>query len=89
MNLTLACKCPAAGRDRCLQLQHRLRLMPYTTVPAAPFSGGLNLRDSYEVMQPSQAYDLLNVTFDERGGVRQRPGFSEFATCSVILAPLT
>lgn len=53
--------------------------MPYTPVPAAPFSGGLNLRDSYEVMQPSQAYDLLNVTFDERGGVRQRPGFSEFA----------
>lgn len=53
--------------------------MPYNAVAAAPFSGGLNLRDSYEVMQPTQAYDLLNVTFDERGGVRQRPGFSAFA----------
>lgn len=53
--------------------------MAYNAVAAAPFSGGLNLRDSYEVMQPTQAYDLLNVTFDERGGVRQRPGFSAFA----------
>jgi hypothetical protein len=48
--------------------------MPYNAVAAAPFSGGLNLRDSYEVMQPTQAYDLLNVTFDERGGLGQRPG---------------
>lgn len=53
--------------------------MAYNPVAAAPFSGGLNLRDSYEVMQPTQAYDLLNVTFDERGGVAQRDGFSEFA----------
>ena len=53
--------------------------MPYSAVAAAPFSGGLNLRDSYEVMQPTQAYDLLNVTFDERGGVAQRNGFSAFA----------
>ena len=53
--------------------------MAYNAVAAAPFSGGLNLRDSYEVMQPTQAYDLLNVTFDERGGVAQRNGFSAFA----------
>lgn len=53
--------------------------MAYTAVPAAPFSGGLNLRDSYEVMQPSQAYDLLNVTFDTRGGVRSRDGYEQFA----------
>jgi hypothetical protein len=35
-------------------------------------------------MQPTQAYDLLNVTFDERGGVRQRPGYAAFGPVTLI-----
>lgn len=52
--------------------------MAYQDRPAALFSGGLNLRDSYEQMEPNQAYDLLNVTFDNRGGVKSRPGYAAF-----------
>ena len=53
--------------------------MAYAAVPAASFSGGLNLRDSYEQMEVNQALDLLNVTFDARGGVQSRPGYEKFA----------
>lgn len=52
--------------------------MAYADRPAALFSGGLNLRDSYEQMEPNQAYDLLNVAFDNRGGVKSRPGYAAF-----------
>ena len=54
--------------------------MAYTAVPAQSFTGGLNLRDSYEQMEGNQSYDLRNVIFDVRGGVRSRPGFGAFAT---------
>ena len=52
--------------------------MAYQDRPAASFSGGLNLRDSYEQMEPNQAYDLLNVAFDNKGGVKSRPGYAAF-----------
>lgn len=52
--------------------------MAYQDRPAAAFSGGLNLRDSYEQMEPHQAYDLLNVVFDNKGGVKSRPGYAAF-----------
>lgn len=52
--------------------------MAYADRPAALFSGGLNLRDSYEQMEPNQAYDLLNVAFDNKGGVKSRPGYAAF-----------
>lgn len=53
--------------------------MAYSAVQAASFSGGLNLRDSYEQMEVNQALDLLNVAFDNRGGVKSRPGYEKFA----------
>lgn len=53
--------------------------MTYVPVAAPSFGGGLNLRDHYEQIQPNQAYDLLNVTFDDRGGIRSRSGFVPFA----------
>src|SRR4051794_8826760 len=41
------------------------------------FSGGLNLRDKADVVGDSEAIDLLNVTFSERGAIRQRDGYSD------------
>jgi hypothetical protein len=54
----------------------------YSAVAAQSFTGGLNLRDSYEQMEGNQSYDLRNVTFDVRGGVKQRAGFGSFAPSS-------
>ena len=42
------------------------------------FNGGLNVRDQPDVVDGSQALDVLNVTFSERGAVRQRDGYSVF-----------
>jgi hypothetical protein len=39
------------------------------------FSGGLNLRDKADAVGDREAIDLLNVTFSERGAIRQREGF--------------
>jgi hypothetical protein len=38
------------------------------------FAGGLNLRDKADVVENTEAIDLLNVTFTERGAIRQRDG---------------
>jgi len=42
------------------------------------FSAGLNLRDKADVVTEREAIDLLNVTFTERGAIRQRDGFTDF-----------
>jgi hypothetical protein len=39
------------------------------------FDGGLNLRDKADVVEDNEAIDLLNVTFTERGAIRQRDGY--------------
>ena len=42
------------------------------------FSGGLNLRDKADAVGDREAIDLLNVTFTERGAMRQRDGYADF-----------
>ena len=42
------------------------------------FALGLDLRDQVDIVNPAAAIDLLNVTFTERGGVRQRDGYGTF-----------
>ncbi len=39
------------------------------------FSGGLNLRDKSDVVENNEAIDLLNVTFTDRGAIKQRDGY--------------
>jgi hypothetical protein len=39
------------------------------------FSGGLNLRDKADAIGDKEAMDVLNVTFTERGAIRQRDGY--------------
>jgi len=41
------------------------------------FSGGLNLRDKADVVGESEAIDLLNVQFLERGAIKQRDGYAD------------
>ena len=48
---------------------------PYTF---KDFSGGLNLRDKGDAVGDKEAIDVLNVTFTERGAVRQRHGVTDF-----------
>jgi hypothetical protein len=52
----------------------------YESYAVGPFSGGLNLRDFPDQIEPTQAYDLSNVTFTERGGVKSRPGYENVLT---------
>jgi hypothetical protein len=47
------------------------------------FSGGLNLRDKADVVGDSEAIDLLNVTFTERGAIRQRDGYADLTGSSL------
>ena len=54
--------------------------MAYQSIPGASMSGGLNLRDSPDQLQPDQAYDLMNVVFTARGGVQSRPGYADWKT---------
>lgn len=56
--------------------------MPLTEYPFPRFAGGLNLRDQPDVVNPAQAIDLLDVTFTERGAVRQRDGWSAFTSAA-------
>jgi hypothetical protein len=41
------------------------------------FSLGLNLRDKSDTVKDGEAIDLLNVTFTERGAIRQRDGYTD------------
>ena len=58
--------------------------MRYQSVNSGPLSGGLNLRDSPDQLQPGQAYDLLNVAFTARGGVQSRPGYTDWAASANV-----
>jgi len=44
------------------------------------FSGGLNLRDKADAVGDREAIDLLNVTFGDRGAIRQRDGYNDLTT---------
>lgn len=58
---------------------------PYKPVPFRSLGGGLNLRDS-EVSE-TQAIDLLNVEFDERGAVSKRYGYAQFTGAELTNQP--
>jgi len=47
------------------------------------FDGGLNLRDKADVVENTEAIDLLNVTFTERGAIRQRDGYADLTGSSL------
>jgi hypothetical protein len=47
------------------------------------FSGGLNLRDKADTVGDKEAIDLLNVTFSERGAIRQRDGYADLTTADL------
>jgi hypothetical protein len=55
----------------------------YQATSFKDFSGGLNLRDKADTVGESEAIDLLNVDFTERGAIRQRDGFDDLTrpTC--------
>jgi hypothetical protein len=53
---------------------------PYPVVPFRSFGGGLNLRDRTDSLDESQALDVLNVLFTERGSVKQREGYAKFTS---------
>jgi hypothetical protein len=52
----------------------------YLPEPIPHFLGGLNLRDKPDVINPSEAIDLLNVEFTVSGAVAQRAGWDNLAT---------
>jgi len=47
------------------------------------FSGGLNLRDKSDTIGDKEAIDLLNVTFTERGAIKQRDGYADLTTADL------
>lgn len=49
----------------------------YRPFPYKGFGGGLNLRDSPEVVQEEEAINALNVLFTTRGAVKQRSGYAQ------------
>jgi len=49
----------------------------YNPVAFTDFSGGLNLLDKADAVGDKEAIDLLNVTFTERGAIRQRDGYQD------------
>src|SRR4051795_11250109 len=55
----------------------------YQSYAFADFSGGLNLRDKADVVTDKEAIDLLNVTFTERGAIRQRDGYADLTTADL------
>jgi hypothetical protein len=54
--------------------------MPYKPLPFKGFGAGLNLRDSVDAVAEDQAIDALNVTFTNRGAVKQRSGYAKFTS---------
>src|SRR3954454_20286784 len=55
----------------------------YQPYAFADFSGGVNLRDKSDTVGDKEAIDLLNVTFSERGAIRQRDGYADLATADL------
>lgn len=56
-------------------------------LPFPGLAGGLNLRDQPNQLDPTQALDLLNVTFTDRGGVRSRDGYAKFTSSALTNQP--
>jgi len=56
--------------------------VPLTPVAFPGFAKGLDLRDQPDVVDPSAAIDLLNVTFTERGAVKTRDGYGLFTAAA-------
>ncbi len=57
--------------------------MGYTPNPIPSFGGGLNIRDKVDAIDPTEAIDLLNVEFTDRGAVQQRAGYDNFTTSAL------
>src|SRR6185436_12402945 len=55
----------------------------YQPFAFADFSGGVNLRDKADTVGDKEAVDLLNVTFTERGAIRQRDGYADLTTADL------
>jgi hypothetical protein len=55
----------------------------YQPYAFADFSGGINLRDKSDTVGDKEAIDLLNVTFTERGAIRQRDGYADLTTADL------
>jgi hypothetical protein len=61
--------------------------MSYKPVSVPSFGGGLVLTAQPDVLDPSQALDLLNVVFSERGAVRQRDGYAKLTSTALTNQP--
>lgn len=48
----------------------------YQSLPFEGFGGGINLRDKVDAVKTSEACDLLNVLFTQRGTIESRPGYN-------------
>src|SRR3954451_20354928 len=55
----------------------------YQPYAFADFSGGVNIRDKADAVGDKEAIDLLNVTFTERGAIRQRDGYQDLTTADL------
>lgn len=55
----------------------------YNPFAFSDFSGGINLRDKADAVGDKEAIDLLNVTFSERGAIRQRDGYADLTTANL------
>jgi hypothetical protein len=55
----------------------------YQPFAFSDFSGGINLRDKADTVGDKEAIDLLNVTFTERGAIRQRDGYADLTTANL------
>src|SRR3954469_6122369 len=55
----------------------------YQPFAFADFYDGLNLRDKADAVGDKEAIDLLNVTFTERGAIRQRDGYADLTTADL------
>lgn len=59
----------------------------YSEFQIPRFDGGLVLQAQPDVLEPTQAVDLLNVTFSERGAVRSRDGFAQLTSSALTNQP--
>src|ERR1044072_4674604 len=59
----------------------------YQPYSFATFSGGVNLRDKADTVGDKEAIDLLNVTFNERGAIRQRDCYADLTTANLTNRP--
>lgn len=55
----------------------------YRPFPVVDFSAGLNLRDKSDTVGDAEAIDLLNVTFNERGAIYQRDGYTDLTAADL------